>query len=199
MKKVNKYILEINNEVDIKNFYNNLNSYIKNINKSNMELIINNKISDLEKYELKEIEKIYNIKDSYKRLSYTYDSICDTLDKYVTNNICEFDDKGLCIAERNNKTKTNTNGCCGKCIYVGNKGCTIKSLTCKMFYCKYIKSIKQIPNYKDIKVYKYFLTKPQKLILETSFWTTKEENMKKLYKSTYIRWLFMKNKEMKRY
>ena len=73
MKKVNKYILEINNEVDIKNFYNNLNSYIKNINKSNMELIINNKISDLEKYELKEIEKIYNIKDSYKRLRYTYD------------------------------------------------------------------------------------------------------------------------------
>ena len=64
----------------------------------------------------------------------------------------EFDDNGLCIAQRDGKQKIKVNGCCGKCIYVGKKGCTIRNITCKTFFCKYIKSIKEIPNYKENKL-----------------------------------------------
>lgn len=82
---------------------------------------------------------------------------------------------------------------------MGNKGCTIRNITCKTFFCRYIKSIKEIPDYKESKLYKYFLTRSQKILLETSFFIPKDELIKRMYNVNMIKLLFIKDVPMKRY
>ena len=188
-------VVNIKNEEDLNSFYRKL----KKIKNNKLKINVKGDISEKDKYELKQIEKVAGIKDGYEQLSVLFDELCDYLDKYIVGNICEFDEDGLCIAQRDGKQKIKVNGCCGKCIYVGKKGCTIRNITCKTFFCKYIKTIKEIPDYKDSKLYKYFLTKSQKLFLETSFWQPKEDIIKKLNKMNMIKLLFIKDVPMKRY
>ena len=188
-------VVNIKSEEDLINFYRKL----KKLKNNKLKININCDIREKDKYELKQIEKVTCIKDKYQQLSVLFDELCDYLDKYIVGNICEFDDNGLCIAQRNGKQKIKINGCCGKCIYVGNKGCTIKNITCKTFFCRYIKSIKEIPDYKESKLYKYFLTRSQKILLETSFFIPKDELIKRMYNVNMIKLLFIKDVPMKRY
>lgn len=188
-------VVSINNQNDLDDFYRRL----KKIKNDHLKISVSGDISDKDKYELKQIEKVSNIDDKYEQLSVLYDELCNYLDKYLSVDICEFDENGLCRARRDGKQITKENGCCGKCMYVSRNGCTINNITCKTFFCKYIKSIKDIPNYKDSKLYQYFLTRSQKLFLETSFWQTKEEIIKKLYNMNMAKLLLAKNKKMKRY
>ena len=189
--------LHSNNELN--KFYSHLKWYKLFFNKRKLTIKIHYPIKKREKEELMMIEDAFNIKNDYERLKYTYQKLCDILDKDIENNICEFDKSGLCIAQRNGKCPSKINGCCGTCKYIGKKGCTISSLSCKTFYCSYIKKKKSIIDYKKIKLYKYFLTIPQKLIIESNFWNTQEENLKVLYHAHFTTWLFHHNKKMKRF
>ena len=188
-------VVNIKSEEDLNNFYRKL----KKLKNEKLKINVTGDIPEKDKYELKQIEKVAGIKDRYEQLSVLFDELCDYLDKYIVGNICEFDEDGLCIAQRDGKQKIKVNGCCGKCIYVGKKGCTIRNITCKTFFCRYIKSIKEIPDYKESKLYKYFLTRSQKLFLETSFWQPKDVIIKKLYSMNMIKLLFVKDVPMKRY
>ena len=192
-------MIYINNIDDVDNFYKRVKFYKKESKNKKITLKIDRSLDEKTIRELKEVEKALNIEDDFERLKYVYETLCDELDIDIKENICEFDKNGLCIAQRNGKHNSKINGCCGKCIYIGKKGCTIKSITCKTFYCNYLKSIKKVPNYKDIKLYKYFLSFPQKLIIETNFFTKEEDNLKILYKANIFTWLFLKQRKMKRF
>ena len=190
----------INNQTDLANFYKHLRKYKSLKNKEIYKLKKTKNISQNDIFELEYVINALNIKNEYDRLKYVYDAYCKCLDKYyIETNICEFDKNGLCRAQRDHKTKTNINGCCGSCKYCSKQGCTIKCITCKIMFCKYIKKVKEVPNPHDIKIYKYFFTLPQKLISEESFWTEENEVIKSLYKANIFTWLFNKNKKMKRY
>ena len=195
---MSKLVINIHNNMELNTFYSHLKYYIRFRKKEIIEIKAKN-INEKDKEELFMIEKAFNIKDEYQRLEYVYQTLCDILDKDIEKNICEFDKNGLCSAQRKGKCKSKINGCCGTCQYIGPKGCSITSLTCKTFYCSYIKKIKNPINYKDIKLYQYFLSIPQKLIVEANFWNSKEDNLKLLYKANYFTWLIHKNKKMKRF
>ena len=192
-------VIKIQNEKDLNSFYTNLKWYKKFNNKQKLKLVISDKLDKKDTQELLMIQEAFNIKDNYQRLKYVYQKICDILDTDIENNVCEFNEDGTCLAQRAGKCPSKINGCCGTCRYISKKGCTITSLSCKTFYCSYIKKKKEIIDYRKIKLYQYFLTIPQKLIIEDNFWNTKEDNINLLYKANIFTWLFHHNKKMKRF
>lgn len=72
-----------------------------------------------------------------EKLSIKYDRLYEKADRlFKKHNPCQFID-GLCI--KNRKNGGVSNGCCHEsCDHLGPRGCTIKSLGCKLFTCDYI-------------------------------------------------------------
>ena len=196
-----KYLnINIYNQIDINNFYKKLKYYKLFYKNYLLKLNIGNNIIISNKEMLQMCEKAFNIKNRNDRLEYVYDAICDYHDKiYIDTNICEFDKNGLCICQREYHHPAKTNGCCGTCTYMGKNGCTIKSIACKSFFCRYIRKKKNIPSHRKNALYKYFLTRPQKIIADVNYWNTKEENLKIMKKNSFIYIFFMKDKKMKRW
>lgn len=130
--------------------------------------------------------KIYTIeaankKDLRERYNYIYDIVCDYLDnKFNNDNICDFKNN-KCISVRNNShCKESLNGCCygrnrGLCKNFKDGKCTIKSISCKLFTCRYLKKNKVKFKVNDIPLLKYFFNNKQKYILDTSIFKDKKE------------------------
>ena len=133
-----------------------------------------------------------------KSIEYIYDYVCDSLDKkFKVENYCKFESDNTCIANRNHTAFHPTMGCCysfeytglfstkfikniSLCKYLDCKTCSTKCITCKMFTCKYLKSQNVVFNCSNILLLDCFFTKKQHLILESNFFRTKEEIIKKL-------------------
>lgn len=182
---------------DDKNFYKNIKKY-----KNDDQVIVHFKygkkdITDdrqLLKNMNKELkEKIFmvhaiNIKDKRKRYEYIYDIVCEQLDsEFKEKNLCNFN-HNKCISVKNkNHCPESNNGCCygrhrGLCKYYKNKKCTIKSISCKLFTCKYLKKKKIKYRCNDFNLLKYFFNIRQKYILENSIFKDKEEIIRLLIK-----------------
>lgn len=197
--KSRNLVININNKEDIDNFYKKLRYYILFKKKHILKLNIGNNINNYFKEELKEIERLFNIKDKNKKIHEVYLSICNYIDKfYIDKNICGFKD-GTCMCQRMGIEKTKKNGCCGSCKYLGNKGCTIKSLACKIFYCRYIRNNYKIFKPNDIKVYKYFFSWKQKIIANVNFFKTEDENCNLLVKNSLLAYTFSKDADVDRF
>lgn len=85
---------------------------------------------------LQTIIDILNIKNPYKRKREIIEKSCDYIDNYYKEiNPCQFKNS-KCICHRI-KELDNTNGCCKKCKFQSNKGCTTKNIACKLFFCSY--------------------------------------------------------------
>lgn len=66
-----------------------------------------------------------------------YMSLYDKADKlFKKHKPCQHDKEGRCEDYRN-CSGGSCNCCCG-CEYLGPKGCTVKSLACKLWYCNVI-------------------------------------------------------------
>ncbi len=67
-----------------------------------------------------------------KKLSIEYDRLYGEADKlFKKHNPCQF--KGnKCVY----KGAPRTNGCCGSCRHLTPKGCSVKCLGCKTFFCE---------------------------------------------------------------
>lgn len=190
--KDNKLIIDINND-NIKNVIKNTRKIKNKCDKNNLELKLNYNNIDNKKDldDILMIQKAINIKDKYDRYNYIYDTVCKILDDRIINeNYCEFKDD-ICIRFQK-ENKNHKNGCCewsgrGKCKYLINSNCTMKScMACKLFTCSFLykeKRIKQRVN--DYVLLKYFFNNNQKYILECSFWTPKEIVMKRLMANNY--------------
>ena len=129
-----------------------------------------------------------NIKDIKKRYSYIYDIVCNYLDQEFNNkNICGFD-HNVCLSVKNNgHCKESKNGCCygrnrGLCKNFKNGKCTIKSISCKLFICRYLKKNKIRYRANDIPLLKYMFNIKQKFIIENSIFKDKEEIINLLLK-----------------
>ena len=171
------------------NFYSNLKKYIKkkfvrvHLCYDERDIIDD---SILEKCNFNNDDKLKiwsvtatNLKNLNVRYSYIYDKVCDYLDnEFVTNNICGFKDNICKSVENNSHCKESRYGCCygrnrGLCHYLKDNKCSIKSISCKLFTCRYLK--KEKINYKinDIVLLKYFFNMRQKFILDTSLFKDK--------------------------
>ena len=129
--------------------------------------------TDLKDKELNTIIQILNIKNKYKRMYLTIEKICEYIDDYYKEkNLCKFENC-TCICHRN-KNINYKNGCCRKCIYQSNKGCTTKNVACKLFYCSHAKENNKILKFEDIYLIK-ILTPFQRLILSSDYFQSIEE------------------------
>lgn len=122
-----------------------------------------------------------NIKDLEKRYSYIYDVVCNYLDnEFQGKDICNFKNS-KCISVRNNGHCPNSkNGCCygtnrGLCINFKDGKCSIQSLSCKLFTCRYLKKKGIKFSVNDIDLLKYFFNLRQKYIIDTSIFKDKDE------------------------
>ena len=174
---------------DDKNFYKNISKY-----KNREEIVClkyqNQIIKDdksIKEYTEEDLKmKIYtinavNIKDIKQRYNYIYDVVCNYLDKeFNERNICNFKDN-KCISVRNNShCKESENGCCygrkrGLCKNLKNGKCNIKSISCKLFTCRYLKKNKIKYKINDIPLLKFFVNNRQKFIINNSIFKDKPE------------------------
>ena len=176
------------------NFYKNIRKNLKS-DKKYYFIYKNAKIKN--SYKLNNYEEIsdkihcihaLNIKDLKKRYNYIYDVVCDYLDsEFNQNNICDFiNDR--CISVRNNgHCPESLHGCCyGRnrklCKHNINNKCGIKSISCKLFTCKYLRKKGIKFNINSIPLLKIFFNYKQKEILEYSLFTDKEEVIQLLLK-----------------
>lgn len=130
-----------------------------------------------------------NLKDQY---SVAYDLICDYLDnKFQGCDYCEFKDD-TCVYRRllakEKGVEPLKNGCCfslryqKNCQYLGEHGCTIRNVACKLHCCRYLRKKGIKYSLKDIYFTKYLLNPWQKYYLSTTFFKPKEFVLKGLYR-----------------
>ena len=114
-----------------------------------------------------------------KRIAYIYDSACNYIDNYWKGkNICGFKNN-KCYTQQYKGCKYK-NGCCRRCIYQSNKGCTTSNLTCKLYYCTEVRKRYKVPTFKDIKILKK-LSIRQRIILKHDYFSSREEVLTDLY------------------
>ncbi len=194
------FAIEIDNDTKLKKIIKKLQKIFKKINRKKLEIGITKEdkiiIGELiisgdneNNMEIIKCIKAMLIKEKEKRIEYIYDQVCKDLDEeFEKNNYCDFKED-VCIGKRNCEKKV-TMGCCHKfknrilmtgglqeCPYLINKRCVTQCITCKLFTCDAINVKFRL---KDIPLIKYFFNPIQKLIVKISFFTRKEEIIKKL-------------------
>lgn len=123
--------------------------------------------------ELKTIVEALNIKSRYKRIYFVIDNLCNQIDEYYKGcDLCKFKNN-QCICHRKQNLDY-INGCCRKCIYQSNKGCTTKNFACKMFNCSYVEKKYKVLTHKDLLLLKV-LTPLQRLVLKSDFFSSIDE------------------------
>ncbi|MBQ9833722.1 MAG: hypothetical protein IJO33_00835 [Bacilli bacterium] len=146
---------------------NNINKFYKKINWLKLQRLIGYKIyisynneeySGEEKKYPEEIEvlinilKILNASTKYERLNIVYDISCDYLDNEFRNkNLCGFKND-MCECNRNKPKDKQVYSCCtGTTTRIlcdkfdkKLKTCKIKSISCKLFVCPYLRFQKKI-------------------------------------------------------
>ena len=151
------------------------------------------KISDQYEFSIWVAIIVAQIENREERMNYLYDEICYYLDNVcVINNLCNFEND-KCFAKRNTDA---TMGCCHHypnkkfgllyqtkmvpCEYLGENGCTTKSIGCKMFMCDEInKKGYKFTSY-NVLLIRYFFNFIQKIIIRTSVFDTKKNTIKRL-------------------
>ena len=103
--------------------------------------------------------------------------------------MCAFKDDA-CSCQRACKTKHTTMGCCyafyyrkydgipvytGECPHLTPTGCNTKCLGCKIFTCRYLKSLGYKFKSDDYFLLRVFLNKKQKKFTDTTYFKTKDE------------------------
>jgi len=183
-KKIIKiYEYSYKNNIKVKDIF--LVNYDRNINNN---------------YMIKELDsllKAYLLKYE-DRINYIYDYMCDYLDlEFKEFNLCDFKDN-KCVSRRDLECSGCKNpvtyGCCytkGRvCPNLINSSCTIKSLSCKFFTCRYLekRGIKYRPW--DYLIVKLFLSKRQMRIIDESLYTSKEIIINKLLRRNSLDYIY---------
>jgi hypothetical protein len=162
---------------------------LKLCDENNLILKINYNNKNIEKEDNEELFNILcaiNIKNIEERYSFIYDTVCNYIDKkYLECNYCDFKDN-VCIFFRNNPKISHPDGCCynserdNECIHLKNHRCNIKSISCKLYSCEYLRKRKVNFKMKDIPLLKYFFNLKQKYFIKYSFFKPKSYVMYKL-------------------
>lgn len=135
------------------------------------------------------------IKDVQQKYEYLYDEICNYLDEqFLKNNLCQFENDKCIYMKDTNKLM----GCChhfknkkygifysNKLILcehfdLNKKQCSTKCVACKLLTCPHLKKQGITFTINNVYLIKYFFNIFQKLVLMTTFFTTKEKIIKKI-------------------
>ena len=179
-----------------KNFYRNIQKYKNKKEKVylNIQDLIIKDDNDIKKdFDEDLIMKVHminavNIKNTIERYNYIYDIACNYLDKkFKDNNFCNFKDNKCISVREKSHCKESLNGCCygtkrGICKNFKNGKCTINSISCKLFTCRYLRKNKIKIKVNDIPILKYFFNNRQKYIIDTSIFKDKDEIINLLLK-----------------
>jgi len=164
------------------------------------------------------VEHALTIEDKRQRYEHVYDALCDYLDKqFQENNYCDFVEN-QCVAIREDvkdkftKVAKQANlGCCCSygvgfglrianlkpCIYLGDKQCNTKCVSCKLYVCKYLREKKGIDfHISDFPELKEVFSKKQLEVLSNNPFCSMEEIIEKLLqveKSRLPFWWFWLN------
>ncbi len=136
--------------------------------------------TDIDDIELSYIINALNIKSRYKRIKYIINTGCDYIDNYYKScKLCSFKNN-KCICHRKTN-KSYVNGCCRRCIYQSNKGCTTKNVACKLFNCSYVDYNKITKlSFNDVLLFR-LLNPFQRIILQSDYFAKVEEVTLDLY------------------
>lgn len=186
--KDNSIVIDVNNK-NINKVIKKTKKYLKLCDNNNYKIKLKylEEINNKEKLNnLNNIIKAINIKNIEKRYSFIYDTVCDYIDnKYLTCNYCDFKDD-VCVFFRNNPDIMHKYGCCysesrgGLCENLKDKKCSIKSISCKLYSCEYLRKKKVNFRMKNIPLIKYFFNVKQKYYIKYSFFKPKSYVMYKL-------------------
>ena len=114
-----------------------------------------------------------NIKKRKKKITYIYDETCKYIDEFYGNkNICGFKN---CKCYANLK-----NGCCRKCLYKTDKGCSTKNLACKLFNCSEVYCRIKTIKFEDLRILKV-LSFRQRLLVKSDYFSLRKDVLKDLY------------------
>ena len=170
------------NEQNDKKIYKKLKKIIKFCDENNYKIKINNK-------NFKDVETAINKENLIDRYSFIYDNVCEYIDKkYMECNYCDFKDN-VCVFFRNNPKIMHEDGCCysdargGKCEYLTNHKCKIKSISCKLYSCEYLRKNKVNFKINSFLLIKYFFNLKQKYYIKYSFFKPKDYVLYKLIES----------------
>lgn len=173
-------VINIDSYDDYKKFLNKLIIY-KSFIYCKTKFIIKNNIDD-DNIDL--ICNALNIKNRKRRITYIYDKSCELIDKKVDNkNICGFKNN-KCYSQRKSNSKY-CNGCCRKCLYQTNKGCSTSNLTCKIFNCTEVTKRYDVLTYDDLNLLKLLSIKNRYLI-KIDYFSTRIDVLKDLYSYSFI-------------
>ncbi|MBQ7789911.1 MAG: hypothetical protein IJ399_01455 [Bacilli bacterium] len=173
-----KKFISINNKEEYDKFLNKLSLY-KSIFYFNTRFVVKNSLND---EMIDYIIKGLNLKNRKKRIEYIYDVSCKIIDDSVgKTNICGFKN-GKCYVQRKLKD-SNCNGCCRKCLYQTNKGCSSKNLSCKLYNCSEVKKRYKVIEFEDLKILRLLSLKNQFLI-KSDYFIKREDFLKDLYTFT---------------
>ena len=180
----------------------NLDKIITSSNLKNIKFLIEYEEEDILKYnfvlmELKVALEVIRENDYKKKITYLYDYFSDYLDKEFKNyNFCNFKNN-QCFAQydKNNNFKfpyTDYNGCCYdvrnkvQCYNLDTASCDkckIKSLSCKLLICSYLRSKGINYSIYDSLLTKSFLKLQQKLDCVWEFYIDEKEMIKRIEKA----------------
>ena len=147
-------------------------------------------IKNIKIEDLIESVKLEMYKTKKERYEYIYDKTCSMLDyEFISKNLCEFKDNRCLDKYRSNVIC----GCCRyyknlfsrefiKCKYLKNKRCQAKCITCKFFTCKTLQEKGIVFKMKDFYFINYYFNIPQKLVVKTSYFKTRDSIIHKLMK-----------------
>lgn len=186
--KDNTVIIDIDNK-NVNRVIKNTKKILNLCDKNNYKLKFNylEKITDDDNaFWIKNIEEAININERY---SLIYDKVCEYIDKkYMKCNYCDFKDD-VCIYFRYHNMLEHKNGCCysdargGLCENLVNNSCKIKSISCKLYSCEYLRKNKINFRMKNIPLIKYFFNIKQKYYIKYSFFKDKDYVIDKLIKN----------------
>ncbi|MBR3898194.1 MAG: hypothetical protein IKJ43_02805 [Bacilli bacterium] len=168
----------IDNEKDLYKFYKKLPLY-RSLFYKKVTFESNNE-------NIKQIIKALNIKKRKERITYVYDTACKNIDNHYNNkNICGFKNNKCYVQQKLNDG--NINGCCRWCLYQSNNGCKTSNLTCKLFTCSEVEKRCKVITFDDLSILK-ILTKRQRLIAKTNYFTKRESFIRDLYIGSFVVW-----------
>ena len=133
--------------------------------------------------EMEYLETAISIKNRKKRITYIYDTACRLIDEYNREHgiVCEFVDNRCMDCHHN----SHINGCCYHCPYQSSSGCPTSNLSCKLYFCNYMKERYTSLMMGDIAVLR-LLSKSQKAILRENVFATRETSINLLWIGSYL-------------
>ena len=137
-------------------------------------------------YNINDIITALNIKNRKKRITFIFDTACRQIDDHYTlKNLCGFKN-GKCYVQQKIKNGY-SNGCCRWCLNQSTKGCTTQNLSCKLFNCTEVEKRCKVIKFEDINILK-LLTKRQRTIAKSNYFTKKEAFINDLYIGSFVLW-----------